>query len=353
MRAEVRRQEAFHGPARRGALQGEGRNGHMAATGPGIYIAVPAALGAAASFGLTAALQHRATRRVPTRGALQPRLLYDLIQQPLFVISVAANIAGVGLQIVALRYGPLMMVQPLLVMGLVFAVVIGSALSQQSPDRVLLGGAGCCVAGLAAFLLMARPSGADTRGLSLSAALPLAVGLAGVLAICLWTASRTSAEWRALALALACGVLYGVTAGLIKVVVGQLDQGLFAPFYHWTLYAVCLIGPIGFLLNQNAYQAERVAAPALGVIITIDPLVAIGIGLMWLGEHIHTDPAAIAGEVLALGVMTAGILALAHRAPQIPGGPAGAQPSGAPGDAPGSPTEQASSRPRRQPRTQQ
>lgn len=297
------------------------------AAGSVMYIAVPAGMAAAASFGLTAALQHRATRLVPPRGALQPRLLVDLIYQPLFVTSVAANIAGLALQVVALRYGPLMLVQPLLVTGLVFAVLFGSALSRQRPDRVLLGGAACCVVGLAVFLLLAQPSGASGR-LSLNAVLPLAIGLAGILTLCLLVASRTRAEMRALALATACGVLYGVTAGLIKVVVDQLDQGYLAPFQHWTLYAVLIIGPLGFLLNQNAYQADRVAAPALAVIITLDPLVGIGIGLMWLGEHINTQPAAVTGEILALGAMAAGIAALAHRAPHFAGNARGDIPRG-------------------------
>lgn len=281
-----------------------------------LFIAVPAALGAALSFGLTAVLQHHATRQVPRYGALRPGLLVVLIQQPIWVASIVANIAGIGFQVVALKYGPLVLVQPLLVMGLLFAVLVGSALRRQRPDRVLLLGAGCCVVGLAGFLLIARPTGGGGV-LTLGEVLPLAAGLAVVLAICLATAHRAAGESRALALALACGVLYGVTAGLIKVVVGQFGDGLAAPFQHWTLYAVCLIGPIGFLLNQNAYQADTAAAPALAVITTTDPLIAIGIGRLWLGENIRTGTAAIFGEVVFLGAMTAGILALAHRAPHV------------------------------------
>lgn len=288
----------------------------MAASEAQLYIAVPAALGAAASFGLTAVLQHHATRRVPRHGALRPSLLFDLIREPIWVTSIVANVAGIGLQVVALVYAPLVLVQPLLVMGLVFAVLSGSALARHRPDRVLLLGAGCCVAGLAAFLLVARPTGGGGR-LELDEVLPLAVGLAVVLGICLMVASRAVGEMRALSLALGCGVLYGVTAGLIKIVGEQFAEGLLVPFQHWTLYAVCVIGPIGFLLNQNAYQAEAVAAPALAVITTTDPLIAIGIGRLWLGENIRLGAAAVTGEVLALGVMTAGILALAHRAPHV------------------------------------
>lgn len=290
----------------------------MAAGEAQLFIAVPAALGAAASFGFTAVLQHHATRLVPRHGALRPSLLVDLIQQPIWLASVVANVAGIGLQVVALTYGPLVLVQPLLVMGLLFAVLIGSAFARHRPDRMLLLGAGCCVAGLAAFLLVARPTGGGGR-LTIDEVLPLAIGLACVLTLCLSIASRAAGEYRALSLALACGVLYGVTAGLIKVVMEQFSTGLLVPFQHWTLYAVCVIGPIGFLLNQNAYQAEALAAPALAVITTTDPLIAIGIGRLWLGENIRTGAAAIFGEVFSLAVMATGILALAHRAPHVRG----------------------------------
>lgn len=290
----------------------------MAAGDGLLYIAVPAALGAALSFGLTAVLQHHATKMVPRYGALRPGLLFDLIRQPIWVASVVANIAGIALQIVALSYGPLVLVQPLLVMGLLFAVLVGSAMAGQRPDRMLLLGAACCVVGLAGFLLVARPTGGGGQ-LTLDEVLPLAVGLACVLGICLSIASRAVGESRALSLALACGVLYGVTAGLIKVVVEQFGAGPLAPFQHWTVYAVCVIGPIGFLLNQNAYQAEAVAAPALAVITTTDPLIGIGIGRLWLGENIRTGGAAVFGEVLSLAIMTAGVLALAHRAPHVRG----------------------------------
>jgi hypothetical protein len=37
----------------------------------------------------------------------------------------------------------------------------------------------------------------------------------------------------------------------------------------------------------------------------------------WLGETITSTPPALAGEVIALIVMTGGIVALAHRAPRV------------------------------------
>src|SRR5690606_40548374 len=67
--------------------------------------------------------------------------------------------------------------------------------------------------------------------------------LGGIVLVCLFAAFRLSGEIRALALALATGVLYGITAAMMKAVAGQIRFGGIAePFQHWPLYVVCLIG---------------------------------------------------------------------------------------------------------------
>lgn len=284
-----------------------------------LLLAVPAAIGAAGCFGLTAVLQHRATKQITRRRAMRPRLILDLVHRPVWLVSLIANIFGTALQVLALRFGPLILVQPLLVTGLLFTVVIGAIAAGRRPDRVLLSGAACCVVGVAVFLLVARPApGAET--LSLVSMVPLVFVLGGLLAACLMASSRGHGLVPALALALAAGVLYGVTAGFIKVVTVQFSVAPYAPLQSWTMYAVCAIGPLGFLLSQNAYQASKAASPILAVITTVDPLVGIVVGRLWLGEHVSLGIGAVAGEVIGLAIMTTGIWLLAHRAPHLRGG---------------------------------
>jgi hypothetical protein len=275
-----------------------------------LVIAVPAAIGGAAFFGLTSALQHRATQRVRRRDALRPGLLVDLAQQRGWLLSLVANAFGVILQWVALTTGPLVLVQPLLVTGLLFGVLFSGSF-----DRVVLLGAGLCVAGLAAFLLVARPTG-DTQEMTLSAVLPLAIGLAVILAGCLGIAARRTGNIRALALAVAAGVLYGVSAGLAKLAAEELTQGVLVMLTHWPIYAVAACGPVGFLLSQNAFQAERALVPALAVITILDPLVGIGIGIMWLDESLRSGAGPVIGQVVALCALSAGVFVLSRRAPR-------------------------------------
>jgi hypothetical protein len=282
-----------------------------------LVVAVPAAIVGAACMGLASAAQARATHQVPASRTLSPRLLVALARRPMWLIGIGATVAGLGLQVVALGFGPLILVQPLLVSALPFASFFGAVLVHKKLDRVIVAGAFICVAGLCAFLLLARPTGGSDQ---LIQAAPLG-GLAAALGVVamggLVLSWLITGPARVLGLALATGVFYGVTAGLMKVVAGELREGVAAPFQHWTLYAVCVVGPVGFLLSQNTFQQGRLVSPALAVITTVDPLVGVAIGVWWLGESAATGPVVLAGELVAAAVIVAGIAVLARRAGRL------------------------------------
>ncbi len=279
-------------------------------------VAVPAALAASVTFGASAVMEQRSAKRVPERGPVAPRLLLDLARQPLWLAAIGATLAGLALQLVALRFGPLALVQPILAFDLLFAVLIAAAtIKHRPPDRIMLLGVICCASGVGGFLAAARPHG-DSYSVSLPAVLPLAAALAAVLAACFAVARRGTRQQRALSLALACGVTYGVTAFLYKLLAQAFSHGVSELPRQWALYAVIVVGPVGFLLNQSAFQAGVLISPVLSVITATDPLVSIAAAHLWLNEKLAGGGLAVAAEIVSLGVMIAGIAALAHRAPQ-------------------------------------
>ena len=145
------------------------------------------------------------------------------------------------------------------------------------------------------------------------------MGLAALMVLLLGIASRFPGEARTFALAGGAGVLYGVTAGVAKIALGVMhDDGALELLRSWPLYALIVIGPAGFLLNQNAYQSDTSLAPALAVISCTDPLVGIGVGVLWLDEELQTGVGPIIGQVLALTVLVVGVWLLAHGAPHVP-----------------------------------
>ncbi|GAB2973358.1 DMT family transporter [Amycolatopsis acidiphila] len=299
----------------------------MTAEWSSLAVAVPAAVAGAALMGLASAAQAKAVKQVPEGRTLDPGLLVALAHRPLWLVGIAATIGGLLLQVLALGFGPLMLVQPLLVTALPFAAAFSAWLSHRRADRVVVLGALVCVAGLSAFLALARPTGGSNDLVSHVGPLAVVLGLVALLGLGLSTVLR--GPGRVLGLALATGVFYGVTAGLMKVVAGQLRLGVTVPFAHWALYVVCVIGPIGFLLSQNTFQQGRMISPALAVITTSDPLVGVAIGIGWMGESAATGAGVLAGELVAAAVIVAGIAVLAHRsshlvapAPTVAGSPA-------------------------------
>jgi hypothetical protein len=289
-------------------------------------IAVTTALVAALLFGISSVADQRSTKKVKTERALSPRILLDLVRQPLWLIAILTNIAGFALQVIALSQGSLAVVQPLLVFDLVFAVLIARSIGFDAGtlppgtkrwDPVLLGGVGAATAGVAGFLAIGRPSAGHTD-VGLDVLAPLAIGLVVVVGGCLVVAARNQ-NLRPLALALACGVNYGVAAFAVKLVTSEFGSGPSHVFTNWPIYVLAVVGPVGFILNQDAFQEGKFLAPVQSIITTADPIISIGLSILWLGVVLRSSPAAIFGEVASLLLMTVGIVITAGHSPQVAG----------------------------------
>ena len=283
-----------------------------------LVVAVPSAVVGSASFGLASAVQQRATKEVPEVRTLHPRLLVELVRKPMWLASIGTVVLGLSLQVVALAFGPLVLVQPLLVTSVLFAAVFASWMAKRHVDRLVLFGSLLCAGGLSTVLLLGRPTGSGEAASIDARAIPLSVVLLLLLALCLLAAQVGRGKLRVLGLALATGVLYGVTAALMKVVATEVRVGgPVEPFQNWVLYAVCLVGPSGFLLSQNTFQQGTLISPALAVITTVDPLVGVAIGVSWFGEQVLVTPGVLVGEALGALVLVGGIVLLTERGERL------------------------------------
>jgi len=281
---------------------------------------IPIALGAAAAFGGSSVLQFRAGRQVPEQPAGRPSLLLRLIHLPGWRWSAVLALAAFSFQVAALSLIPLILVQPLLVTGLIWYILLFAAAKHDRPDRSMLMESSLCLLGLAAFLAIAEPTRGAGGGLdAFWPAVLLGVAVVAGVGVCLVAAMRLSRRWRPLPLALAAGVCYGVTASLISSLSFHQEETALGVLEHWQTYGILVLGPFGVLLSQNAYQAGPMGAPALAAITVTDPVLAILVGLLWLDEAIQTGPWHILGQVLALAVVVAAVFLLARRAPHVRG----------------------------------
>ena len=88
-----------------------------------------------------------------------------------------------------------------------------------------------------------------------------------------------------------------------------------------------MVGPVGYVLNQDAFQQGTFLAPVQAIITAADPVLSITLGIVWLDVRVRSSPAAIAGEVTSLLLMIVGIVITSQNAPQVTG-PAEATPIG-------------------------
>ncbi|GAA2390253.1 DMT family transporter [Dactylosporangium salmoneum] len=277
----------------------------MTAPGEIDAIAVVAALGAAAAFGVGAALEQSEAKQEKQAQPLDPRLLLRLVRRPKWLLAWLPEGLGTGLQAVALSYGPLILVEPMLITGQFLAIPLSVALNRRRSHArdylvVVLGGAG-----LAAFLLAAQPrAGVDEP--TTDGWLGVALWAGPVLAACLIGGWWAAGAARAVLLGIASGLLYGVAASLLKALTAQLSREPIGIFTRWQTYALVVVGLGAVVLNQDAFQTSRIAMP-LTAITVMDPAVGVAIGITAFHEQISTTGPRLTIEVLAVLVMVGAV----------------------------------------------
>lgn len=261
-------------------------------------------------YALASVLQQRGASRQPADQSLKLGLLARLARKPGWMLGLACDGFGFVFQFIALGHGPLVVVQPLLVCGLLFALPVGAALDHRRlrPSDWLAALAVC--AGLATFLTVAQPAAgrSDVRLFVWVLLLGSDVLVTGILvAATLGRGPRV----RSVLLSGAAGVIYGAAAALTKTSFHLLDHGVLRALGHWQPYVLVGVGVVGMVLAQSAFQAGSldVSLPTMSV---VDPVASVLIGAFAFDESMSSHPMALAAETAALVVMAVGTFVLAR-----------------------------------------
>ncbi|HUE59029.1 MAG TPA: DMT family transporter [Acidimicrobiales bacterium] len=269
------------------------------------------ALIASALFGTGVALQQRPAAAVPREYAARPGLLLRVVRNPVWVVGVVAEIAAFVTQLIALRRGSLLVVQPLLTTSLLFTFALGSWWARQPTSARDWLSVGCVAAGLAAFLAVASPS-EDSEGAAPAGEWVLwGASIAAALALLIWIGLRSEGRHRAASLGLAAGLGDAFMAVLTKAFAHATNQGIGSAFTTWIPYALCVAGIGAMLLTQTAYQTgqPKIAIPLITV---TEPLVSCGIGVGLFGEAIHVGGLRAPVVVASVAVMVSGLVSLSR-----------------------------------------
>lgn len=272
-------------------------------------LVVAAALAGAVFAAVGIVVRQRATMDVPHDQGVSTVMVSTLLRRRLWWAGTASAVTGYAFQAVALAYGSLLLVAPLLVSALLFALPLSARLAHRRVSRPEWGWALLLTVALGVFVSLARTKPGDYEGSELPAVVVAGISLLFV-AGCLLVALRLENWRRAILLAVGVGVLFGVVAVLTKLVMHTVREGsMLRLVTSPVLYLLIVVGVIATLLQQSAFHAGslRASVPAM---LVLEPMVAVLLGEVVLGEHLAVSKPAAVVLAVAVGAMAAATIAL-------------------------------------------
>jgi drug/metabolite transporter (DMT)-like permease len=281
------------------------------------------ALVAAIAFALAAALQQRGQFALARRGNAVEGVggLVRLLAVPIWLAGTVVLLLGYGFQGAALDRGKLIVVQPLLVTTIVWALPLGYWLTAQHVARRQVLGAGVVVIGLALFVLVGDPDAGVANASTESLLLAILVVSAVVAVLLLLSRGKASAAARAAVLGVCAGLYFGLSAGFAKPVLHDLHVSVGEAAGDWRTWALLGFGFVGFLLQQLSLATGQLA-PAMAAVSVSNPAVSVLLGIALYEERL-TRPGwhvAVAGAALLAALGGAVLITLANRETEMPDG---------------------------------
>lgn len=254
-------------------------------------------------------VRQRATIDVPEEHGVSTVMLATLLRRPLWWGGTAAAVAGFVFQALALDNGSLIVVQPLLVSALLFALSLSARLAHRRVNRGDWLWAVLLTVSLAIFVLLAHPRVSDQ--VAPVSTIAVVAGVCAVVVLgCVLVAVRRSGWQRAVPLAVAVGVLFGLVAVLTKMLMHALDRHTVAEVLATPLpYALVLLGVLATLLQQSAFHAGSLQT-SVPTMLVVEPMAAVLLGVFLLGETLTANRWEAVVLTVTVLAMTAATIAL-------------------------------------------
>ncbi|MBL1077281.1 DMT family transporter [Nocardia sp. 2] len=274
--------------------------------------AVACAFLGAMLFAVSAVAQQRAASEVPEGEAL----LAQLVRNPRWWAGIIGDAGGFGFQVAALALGSVLVVQPILVSSLVFALPLAARYSGRAVTRRMWGQAAALSVALAVFLVVGDPTEGVADASWREWLGPMGFLLGAVVVAVVVAFGVRQAALRALLLGTAAGLLFGISAALTEHVTQLFEHDAGAALRGWQTYGLVVTGVLGLYLQQRAYQAGALSA-SLPAFTVAEPLGAAFLGMTVLDERLRSGPVGTAVVVLAVSVMVVAAVRLSRAQAQI------------------------------------
>jgi drug/metabolite transporter (DMT)-like permease len=284
------------------------------------FIGIPIALVGAVFLSLGAQFQHRGVAKVERfsgrsgSSGLNGGQLFALLSRPSWVVGTLMLGLAVVFQLTSLGFSPLIVVQPLGAVALVITAVMNARVSRVRLNKASIRAIVLCVGGVGTFVLVAAFNAVD-KSIRTPQLITILVILGVVLVVFVVAFRVFRRKARAIFYILGAGVVYGFVATLAKVVLNRIKFGEFDPLTVVCIVALLAASALGGYFVQNAYSSGPPDLVVAGLTV-IDPLVAVAIGIIVLGEAQYAAPWAIPLFVIAGAVAIWRVLLLAKHHPQ-------------------------------------
>jgi hypothetical protein len=225
------------------------------------------------------------------------------------------------LQLVALLLAPLPVVQPLGVLSLVITALLERRLSHARIQRRGVVGIAVCIVGTVAFVVTASVA-TRSEAAPPPVVLPVLV-LVGVVLLVLLAGYATLRErLPSIAFTVSGGICFGFVVTLMKVVLDRSAAavqhgGLIGPTTPFTILVLAGAGAAGLAgisLVQRAY-ASGSADLVVAALTVVDPLVAVTLGIVLLGQAHGAPIWSFPVFAIAEAVAVAGVVLMARNPP--------------------------------------
>ncbi|KAB8193524.1 hypothetical protein FH608_020065 [Nonomuraea phyllanthi] len=269
-------------------------------TWAGLAVALVGALG----YALGAALQQYE--------AVAEGASLKLVRRPRWWIGGVIGFTGACLHAVALSLAPLVVVQPISVATLVFAVPLAAFMYGRRPYKAEILGSIAVAVGLL-WLMLLVPQHNVTPRLGDGAAIGFVAVIGVIVLVTQLAAARARGPNRALLLAVGAGVVTASVSTFVRVVGGGM-QGDWGRLVHWFTLAVPVLLVCAVVLLQRSYAVGYFGIAYAGVQV-IDPITSVLAGAILLGEPLPASPSTAIPAVLAAALTIGGTITLGRLTP--------------------------------------
>jgi drug/metabolite transporter (DMT)-like permease len=291
-------------------------------------VGIPIALVGAVFLALGAQFQHRGVNKVESASTfngqrgLSGRQLFALLGRPSWIIGTLMLGLAIVFQLTSLYFAPLIVVQPLGAVALVVTSVVNARVSHVKLDAISIRAISFCVGGIALFVTIAAFT-AESKPIEEYELVTVLTILGVVLVAFAIVFGFFRQRITPIFYIVGAGVLFGFVATLAKVVIDRvktlvLTHSAIGPSELLTLGCVLALicaSALGSYFVQTAYSSGPPDLVVAGLTV-IDPLVAVSIGVIVLGEASSAPLWALFAFLAAGALAIYGVLQLAKHHPQ-------------------------------------